>query len=289
MIKNITMTWVKDIGLSMVETDGPYGGEPCASENHSHHDGLEDSIYWQTKLQAEFYTELRKLNVFVNQPDNFFFLGGQKTGMGYNENQYSLPRWEDLTVSRMSMYDDTYVRTPTQGWMFVPLVPYHAGGDVAAFDTPLSANLVEYEWALAQYLGYGVAACYRGTRLYDTNETKQVVKNWVNFYKAHREILTSDIVHLRRPNMQGIDAIMHVNPFLEEKGLIMVFNPLSSDIVSDTLRVPIYYTGLAESASVNLVDSSGKIVSYEVDRNGNIHIDMSGMKALGIEWYVIKS
>ena len=89
--------------------------------------------------------------------------------------------------------------------------------------------------------------------------------------------------------MQGIDAIMHVNPFLEEKGLIMVFNPLSSDIVSDTLRVPIYYTGLAESASVNLVDSSGKIVSYEVDRNGNIHIDMSGMKALGIEWYVIKS
>ena len=39
------MTWVKDIGLSMVETDGPYGGEPCASENHSHHDSLEDSIY----------------------------------------------------------------------------------------------------------------------------------------------------------------------------------------------------------------------------------------------------
>jgi len=66
-----------------------YGGEECASENHTHHDGLEDSVYWQTRLQAEYYTELRALNVFVNQPDYFFYLGGQKTGMGYNENEYS--------------------------------------------------------------------------------------------------------------------------------------------------------------------------------------------------------
>ena len=29
---------------------------------------------------------------------------------------------------------------------------------------PLSAHLREYEWALAQYLGAGVAACYRGYR-----------------------------------------------------------------------------------------------------------------------------
>ena len=158
---------------------------------------------------------------------------------------------------------------------------------MAAFDTPLSANLIEYEFALAQYMGYGVAACYRGTRLYDTNETKQVVTKWVNFYKAHRDILTSDIVHLRRPSMLGIDAIMHVNPFLEEQGLIMVFNPLTSEVDSDTLRVPIYYTGLADWKSVNLIDSSGKTTSYDVDRNGNIHIDLSGMKALSIEWYVV--
>ncbi len=45
----------------------------------------------------------------------------------YNENQYSLPRWEDLSVSRQGMYDDTYHYIPTQGWMFVPLVVYHGG------------------------------------------------------------------------------------------------------------------------------------------------------------------
>ena len=31
----------------------------------------------------------------------------------------------------------------------------------------------------------------------------QVVLKWVTFYKQYRDILTSDIVHVRRPDMQG--------------------------------------------------------------------------------------
>lgn len=85
-------------------------------------------------------------------------------GLGYNENQYSLPRWQDLSVSRQSVYDDTYRLIPTAGWMFTPLVDYHAGGAPAAFE-PLKEHLTAYEWALATYLGAGVAACYRGPRL----------------------------------------------------------------------------------------------------------------------------
>ena len=41
--------------------------------------------------------------------------------MGYDEQQYSLPRWRDLSVSRMGMYDDLYSYLPTQGWMFLPI------------------------------------------------------------------------------------------------------------------------------------------------------------------------
>ena len=73
-------------------------------------------------------------------------------GMGYAESQYSLPRWQDITVSRQGLYDDTYKLIPTAGWMFVPLVVYHGGGADAMFE-PLDEHLVEYEWALAQYLG----------------------------------------------------------------------------------------------------------------------------------------
>ena len=36
----------------MLETDGPYGGETCSASDHSHHHGVEDSIYRQTQLQA---------------------------------------------------------------------------------------------------------------------------------------------------------------------------------------------------------------------------------------------
>ena len=46
-------------------------------------------------------------------------------------------------------------------------------------------------------LGAGVAACYRGYRLYDTNETKALVTKWVNFYKKYRPILIRDIIHVR--------------------------------------------------------------------------------------------
>lgn len=45
----------------------------------------------------------------------------------YSEVQYNLGRWEDLSVSRQGMFDDTYHFIPTQGWMFVPLIQYHGG------------------------------------------------------------------------------------------------------------------------------------------------------------------
>jgi hypothetical protein len=88
----------------------------------------------------------------------------------------------------MGMYDDLYTHLPTQGWMFVPIVDYHGGGANASF-APLSQHLDAYEFALAQYLGAGVAACYRGDVLYDTNATRSVVTKWVSFYRAHRKTL----------------------------------------------------------------------------------------------------
>jgi hypothetical protein len=96
---------------------------------------------------------------------------------------------------RQGMFDDTYERIPTMGWMFVPLVVYHGGGDAAKFE-PLVKHQIEYEWALAQYLGAGVAACYRGYRLYDTEATKALVAKWVSFYKKYRSILIRDIIHV---------------------------------------------------------------------------------------------
>jgi hypothetical protein len=91
--------FINETGLSMLETDGPYGGGSCASTNHTYHKQLSDSVYMQTQTQARWYSGLRERNVYINQPDNFFFQGGQRTGMGYSEDQYSLPRWQDVMIS----------------------------------------------------------------------------------------------------------------------------------------------------------------------------------------------
>ena len=98
---NRTLTFMDRTNLSMVETDGPYGGYSCSVTTHAHHRNNDDSVYQQNILQGNYFKILRERSVYINQPDYYFYQGGSKTGMGYNEEQYSLPRWMDISVSRL--------------------------------------------------------------------------------------------------------------------------------------------------------------------------------------------
>ena len=149
---------------------------------------------------------------------------------------------------------------------------------------PLSEHAPEYEWALAQYLGAGVAACYRGYRLYDSDETRAIVIKWVSFYKKYRDILTSDIVHVRRADMQWIDSFMHVNYRLMNKGLAMVFNPTHMHIKTN-LTLPLYYTGLSDTALVSEQGDSPSRMKLSRDYSVDVYIDM---QPLTITWFLIQ-
>ena len=169
--------------------------------------------------------------------------------------------------------------------MFVPLIDYHGGGDAAAFE-PMSAHLAAYEMALAQYLGAGVAACYRGHRLYDTPAVQAVVAKWVAVYKAHRGIITSDIVHIRRPNGNTLDAFMHVDPFAAPtgpRGFLMVFNP-TLVVRSELLLVPLYYTGMTTVAAVS--HEGGAPAAYTLARDYSVLLNVT-MGPESATWYVI--
>mmetsp|Transcript_8891 Transcript_8891/g.24626 ORF Transcript_8891/g.24626 Transcript_8891/m.24626 type:complete len:911 (-) Transcript_8891:186-2918(-) len=239
-------------GLSNLELDGPYGGGTCSATNHSHHRGREDSVYQQNRLQSELILKLRNKGVYVNAPDFYFFQGQNRGVMGYDEEQYSMPRWEQLTISRMGLYDDLYRFLPTQGWMFLPLSEYHAGGDAATFQN----HPQELEWAVAQYLGAGTAAAYRGERVYDeSTETGQKIKavfqKWIGFYNRHRQVLIQPVVHLQRPTMQGWDGWFHVHPAGDvDVGLALIFNPTNRHFEQEAVVLPLYYTGLKDSAQV---------------------------------------
>lgn len=263
-------------GISMLETDGPYGGGSCSSRNHTHHTGLNDSVYQQNRLQSKFFKSLRDRGIYVNQPDYYFFQGGSRTGMGYDEQQFSLPRWEDLTISRAGLYDDTYAHLPTQGWMFLPISVYHAGGEPAEFEGHAQA----YDFALAQYLGFGTAACYRGPHLWNDTTTqgskiKQSLKRWVGFYKAHRQTLIQPIVHLRRPDLYEWDGILHVNPLnrdSDEVGVAILFNPTARHFTIE-LDLPLYYCGLNTVALLQTNDEESRLVHLRRDFSVDVSIE----------------
>jgi hypothetical protein len=246
----------------MLEHDGSYPGDLCASTGHPGHRGLEDSQWSQWLEITDFYKWCRSRGIYLNVPDWYFLSGSNKTAMGYREVNWSLPRERQVILGRQNIFDGTWQKTPTMGWMFVPLVQYQGGGEAATIE-PLSEHLDFYQAHLAQNFLAGVQACYRGTRLYDTEATKAVVKGWVDLYKSYRDILDSDIIHLRRPDGRSPDGILHVNPSLKTKGLAVIYNPTGRQ-VSGQWVLPLYYTGLTDVARI--AERGGPKKSYALDR-----------------------
>jgi len=276
-------TFIEQTGLDLLEHDGSYPGDLCASTGHPGHRGLADSQWKQWKKISDFYKWCRGRGVYLNVPDWYFLSGSNKSAMGYREVNWSLPRERQIILGRQNIFDGTWKKTPSMGWMFVPLVQYHGGGAAATLE-PLSEHLDAYGAHLAQNFGSGVQACYRGPRLYDTGQTKTVVKKWVDFYKEYRDILDSDIIHVRRPDGRDIDCILHVNPQLKQKGLAMVYNPLDRAIKKQ-LKLPLYYTGLTETA--NIREQRGESRAYQLDRGYSVEIPVS-IAPGAVTWFVIQ-
>ncbi|NLH15356.1 MAG: alpha-galactosidase [Phycisphaerae bacterium] len=270
-------------GFDLLEHDGSYPGDVCASTKHPGHEGLDDSQYKQWQTITQFYRWCRGRGIYLNVPDYYFLSGSNKTGMGYRETNWSLPREQQILHGRQNIFDGTWEKTPSMGWMFVPLTEYHGGGAAATIE-PLKDHLDAYEAHLANNFGCGVQACYRGPRLFDAQETKAVVKKWVDFYKKYRPILDSDIIHVRRADGRDIDCMMHVNPHLPTKGLAVVYNPLG-EAVQRKLVLPLYYTGLTETATIRHEEENGK--QYRLDREYRVEIPVE-MPARCVTWFVIE-
>ena len=150
---------------------------------------------------------------------------------------------------------------------------------------PLHEHIDHYRLMLLSNLGMGVQAHYRGPRIYDTDGTREMVKSCVEWYKQYRDILESDIVHGRRADGRDLDWILHVNPRLNNRGMLCVYNPLSND-VTKTIRVNLYYTGLSGQVEVGSEDGTSAIH----DLNGDYSIELEvSVPAKGMSWYVVRS
>ncbi len=270
-------------GFDLFENDGPYPGDVCASTHHPGHKGLEDSQWIQINLQKELYRWMNERGIYINAPDWYFLDGTHKIAMGYREVNFSLPRDQQRILNRQNIYDATWEKTPSMGWGFVPLTVYHGGGEDAILE-PLSKHLSDYQQLMMQYYGAGIQACYRGPRLYDTKETKEMVIKTIQWYKKYRDILNSDIIRLKRADGRSWDGWMHLNPNLKEKGLVMVFNPTGEDMNVD-INLPLYYSGLSNNAKIRIQENKAK--EYQLDRNYQININLT-IPANSYNWLVIE-
>jgi hypothetical protein len=270
-------------GFDIWENDGPYPGDICASTSHPGHIGADDSQWRQMEIQKELYRWLNERGVYINAPDWYFLDGTHKIAIGYREVNFSLRRENQKILNRQNIFDGTWEKTPSMGWGFVPLTRYQGGGPEAILE-PLSEHLKDYEQLMMQYYGAGVQACYRGPRLYDNDATKQAVVNVINWYKKYRDILNSDIIHLRRADGRDWDGILHANPNLKTKGLLMLYNPSREKMIR-TIKLPLYYTGLTKSVMIR--EKEGKAQSKTLDRKFEIELSFI-IKPESYTWFVIE-
>lgn len=272
-----------ETGFDIFENDGPYPGDVCASHSHPGHKGLEDSQWVQMNLQKGLYQWMNARGIYINAPDWYFLDGTHKIAMGYREVNFALPRDRQKIINRQNIYDATWEKTPSMGWGFVPLTAYHGGGADAVLE-PLNEHLEDYKQLMIQYYGAGIQACYRGPRLYDTEETKAMVIEVIDWYKKYRNILNADIIRLRRADGKDWDGWMHVDPKGKEKALIMVFNP-TQEAMKKELSLPLYYTGLTDAAQIHVGEGKSQTVSLSRNYEAKVMVDIP---AGGYAWLLVE-
>ena len=270
-------------GFDIFENDGPYPGDVCASHSHPGHKGLEDSQWAQMNLQKGLYQWMNAQGIYINAPDWYFLDGTHKIAMGYREVNFSLPRDRQKILNRQNIFDATWEKTPSMGWGFVPLTAYHGGGADAVLE-PLKEHLDDYRQLMMQYYGAGIQACYRGPRLYDTEATKAMVIEVIDWYKKYRNILNSDIIRLRRADGKDWDGWMHVDPKGDQKALIMLFNP-SGEPMKKELALPLYFTGLTDTAQIRVEE--GKSQTVKLARNFDAKVTVN-IPAGGYTWLLVE-
>lgn len=271
-------------GFSLLEHDGPYPGDIDVTPRLPLQKGEADSRWVQGKIANDFYRWCREQGIYINAPDYYFLNGTNKCGMGYREVNWSLPRAMQLIHTRQNIYDGTWYKTPSMGWMFVPLTEYHGGGQAATIE-PLHQHLDHYHQMMASNFGLGVQACYRGPRLFDTGQTRRMVAEMVAWFKQYRDILESDVIHGRRPDGRKLDWMLHVNPHLENQGMLLVFNP-SKERIQQDLTVNLYYTGLNDEC--RMIDQNGISQTLIMGRQHEVTVPVD-VPAGGMEWIRFKA
>ncbi len=276
---NRITSFMEKTGTDFIEIDGPYHFYTCTGNREGQtehlHKGLADSRYTQwLKSTVEIYTRMKNMGVYINAPDWLYLSGTNRSAVGYEEIAYSQPRLTQILMNRIYNYMGTYNKIPSMGWSFLPVEEYHGGGATAKFE-PLTENLAEYDWALAQTAASGVWPCVRGKRIYDSELCRSVVKYWIDVIHRHKTLLNSNTVHAYPPKAtenlnfaEDMDVILQENHTTRDKLFLMVCNQ-TTEPRTKTFILPAYYTGLTNLDRPHTAPESGSFDSVEIASFGS--------------------
>lgn len=266
---------IEGAGMGAFKPDGPFHGDCCASTEHAHHKGLEDSQWAQWKWMCKILHEGQRRGLYLTIPDWYVLNGQTCTGMGYREATDNIEVGLQTLVYRQYIYDATWHKTARMGWVNLNTEVLRGG---------MEKNLDKYERFFFTMLSSGAQVWVRGHRLYDGPRSKAMLIKWMTWYKKYRDIVQGDIIHLRRPDGRGLDYYLHVNPKGREKGMLLVFNPLEEP-VTKTIDLPLHYTGLQGSASVREQEGVSKILRLDGESKTKLEV---AVPASGYNWYIIE-
>ena len=112
-----------------------------------------------------------------------------------------------------------------------------------------------------------------------------MASKWVGIFKAHRDIMTADIIHVKRADGQSIDAFMHADATLPEPGFLVAFNPTLASLAIN-LTVPLYYTGIQTTALFS--HEGGAAVPAALARDYSVELAVA-LPAQSVTWWLITS
>ena len=111
-----------------------------------------------------------------------------------------------------------------------------------------------------------------------------MLKKWTDWYRRYHDIIQGDIIHLRRPDGRGFDYYLHVNPSHQEKGMLLVFNPLTERCGRNARRP----ARLHRSDGYRQIrEQEGELKRFKLDREYQVKLPVH-MPANGYTWLVVE-
>jgi tRNA A58 N-methylase Trm61 len=92
------------------------------------------------------------------------------------------------------------------------------------------------------------------------------------------------MIQLRRADGRDWDGFIHVNPQLKEKGFMILYNP-TSEKITRTIKLPLYYTGLTSTASIK--ERDGSLKRYLLNRSYEVTFTFT-IPANTYNWYIVE-